>query len=153
MSSLIARISAFLREELPTKRVPANMGSIVDRSKLISRFTPYTLIPFSSNTFTSQIGVGPEDLNVSFRVQLILFSALEMAWKTPYQGDNHRQLYEMICAMKDEGDTKAYSNTASIIQSSGCGKSRMVDEQADLVFTIAVNLRGANKSTRTTFHL
>lgn len=33
------------------------------------------------------------------------------------------------------------SNYASVIQSSGTGKSRMVDEAAKLVFTIPLNLR------------
>jgi len=36
---------------------------------------------------------------------------------------------------------KPYSNTVSIIQSSGTGKSRMVDQLAHLVFTIPFNLR------------
>lgn len=35
----------------------------------------------------------------------------------------------------------AYSNYVSIVQSSGTGKSRMVDEAAKLVFTIPLNLR------------
>lgn len=37
--------------------------------------------------------------------------------------------------------TKAYSTTVAIVQSSGTGKSRMVDEQANLVFTIPFCLR------------
>ncbi|KAG8972339.1 hypothetical protein FRB93_002896, partial [Tulasnella sp. JGI-2019a] len=40
-----------------------------------------------------------------------------------------------------------YSNFVSIIQSSGCGKSRMVHEQATLVFTIPFNLRDPSEST------
>jgi hypothetical protein len=40
--------------------------------------------------------------------------------------------------MKRETD---YSNSVSIIQSSGFGKSRMVDELAQLVFTLPINLR------------
>ena len=35
----------------------------------------------------------------------------------------------------------AYTNSVAIIQSSGTGKSRMVHEQANLVFTIPFNLR------------
>lgn len=34
-----------------------------------------------------------------------------------------------------------YSNTVSIIQSSGTGKSRMVDQLGHLVFTIPINIR------------
>jgi hypothetical protein len=36
---------------------------------------------------------------------------------------------------------KPYSNQIAIVQSSGTGKSRMVHEQASLVFTIPFNLR------------
>jgi hypothetical protein len=43
-----------------------------------------------------------------------------------------------ICTLKK---TKPYGNQISIIQSSGYGKSRMVHEQAKLVFTIPFNLR------------
>ena len=35
--------------------------------------------------------------------------------------------------------TKPYSTTAAIMQSSGKGKSRLVDEMAKLVFTIPFN--------------
>lgn len=50
--------------------------------------------------------------------------------------------------MKEQGDSSDYSNTAVIIQSSGGGKSRMVDEQADLVFTLPLNLRGKVETKR-----
>ena len=43
-----------------------------------------------------------------------------------------------INAMSREGD---YATAIALIQSSGTGKSRMVDEQANLVFTIPFNLR------------
>lgn len=41
---------------------------------------------------------------------------------------------------------KAYSNQIAIVQSSGTGKSRMVHEQANLVFTIPFNLRESGDS-------
>jgi hypothetical protein len=45
-----------------------------------------------------------------------------------------------ICALNK---TEYYGNQVPIIQSSGYGKSRMVHEQAKLVFTIPFNLRPA----------
>lgn len=41
---------------------------------------------------------------------------------------------------------KPYSNSVVILQSSGTGKSRMVHEQADLVFTIPFNLRVSSET-------
>jgi hypothetical protein len=43
--------------------------------------------------------------------------------------------------MRREGP---YSNVVSIIQSSGTGKSRMVDQLAPSVFTIPFNIRSAS---------
>jgi hypothetical protein len=40
-----------------------------------------------------------------------------------------------------------YSNSVAIIQSSGYGKSRMVEEQSDLVFTLPFNLRSPWESS------
>lgn len=65
------------------------------------------------------------------------------AWKHPYLGNCHQDLLDNINAMDR---TLLHSNTAPIIQSSGTGKSRTVDEQAKLVFTIPFNLR-ADKDT------
>ncbi|KAH9942801.1 hypothetical protein B0H21DRAFT_823927 [Amylocystis lapponica] len=61
---------------------------------------------------------------------------ISRAWDIEYQGDLHKSLYQSISIMSRES-----CNTASIVQSSGTGKSRMVDEQAKLVFTIPFNLR------------
>ncbi|KAH9923393.1 hypothetical protein B0H21DRAFT_895174 [Amylocystis lapponica] len=69
--------------------------------------------------------------------------AIERAWNVEYQDDHHVMLYEAICDMKRD---TPYTNTVSIIQSSGTGKSRMVDEQAKLVFTIPFNLRDMQES-------
>ncbi|KAH9926363.1 hypothetical protein B0H21DRAFT_764196 [Amylocystis lapponica] len=68
---------------------------------------------------------------------------IERAWNVEYQDDHHVMLYEAICDMKRD---TPYTNTVSIIQSSGTGKSRMVDEQAKLVFTIPFNLRDMQES-------
>ena len=63
---------------------------------------------------------------------------LEKAWDNTYGGEHHILMLNNICALKK---TKPYGNQISIIQNSGYGKSRMVHEQAKLVFTIPFNLR------------
>jgi len=68
-----------------------------------------------------------------------IFEALESAWRDSYLGDNHRLLFANINAIPRTD--KSYSNQIAIVQSSGTGKSRMVHEQAGLVFTIPFNLR------------
>ncbi|KAF8519711.1 hypothetical protein JB92DRAFT_2897710 [Gautieria morchelliformis] len=65
---------------------------------------------------------------------------IESAWNNPYEGPYHRLLYSNINKMDRTGP---YTNSVAIIQSSGTGKSRMVHEQSNLVFTIPFNLREA----------
>lgn len=65
-------------------------------------------------------------------------SAINKAWKEAYVGEEHKLLFDNIARMVWKGP---YGNTASIIQSSGTGKSRLVYEYAALVFTISFNLR------------
>lgn len=42
----------------------------------------------------------------------------------------------------------AYMNQVSIVQSSGYGKSRMMDQMATMVFTIPFNLRSDKDTSR-----
>ncbi|KAH7908450.1 hypothetical protein BJ138DRAFT_1157601 [Hygrophoropsis aurantiaca] len=69
--------------------------------------------------------------------------AILRAWSTPYFGRHHYILLKNINAM---ARTAHYSNSVAILQSSGSGKSRMVREQANLVFTIPFNLRSDSES-------
>jgi hypothetical protein len=48
---------------------------------------------------------------------------------------------------------KYYSNYLPIVQSSGTGKSRMVDELAGEIFTIPLNLREPNTSGKEIGHV
>ena len=69
------------------------------------------------------------------------------AWKTDYEGNAHVNLLKNIgTSMGGE----SYQNTAAIIQSSGYGKSRTVDEMATLVPTIPMNLRDIRESQQGT---
>src|SRR6266446_4528412 len=76
---------------------------------------------------------------VLFCLSNFIFEALESAWRDSYLGNNHRLLFANINAIPRT--QKSYSNQIAIVQSSGTGKSRMVHEQANLVFTIPFNLR------------
>lgn len=67
-------------------------------------------------------------------------AVLGRAWDNLYIGDLHVLMLNNICALNK---AELYGNQISIIQSSGYGKSRMVHEQAKLVFTIPFNLRPA----------
>ncbi|KAF8490901.1 hypothetical protein JB92DRAFT_1290866 [Gautieria morchelliformis] len=66
---------------------------------------------------------------------------IENPWDNPYAGQYHRLLYRSINKMDRR---RPYANSVAIIQSSGTGKSRMVHEQSNLVFTIPFNLREAD---------
>ncbi|KAH9481121.1 hypothetical protein JR316_0005641 [Psilocybe cubensis] len=63
---------------------------------------------------------------------------MSMAWETRYYGEHHINLLTNI--RKSIGDNPD-ENTSAIIQSSGFGKSRTVDEMAKLVATIPMNIR------------
>jgi hypothetical protein len=65
-------------------------------------------------------------------------SAVSDAWNIKYEQDHHRLLLDNINRMSRE---KPYSTSVTILQSSGTGKSRMVHELSDLVFTLPFNLR------------
>ncbi|KAJ3922362.1 hypothetical protein F5877DRAFT_75376 [Lentinula edodes] len=60
------------------------------------------------------------------------------AWKQGYLGDYDKLLLQNMDSSQSPGD---YGNVAAIVQSSGYGKSRTVDEIAKQVFTIPMNVR------------
>ncbi|KIM76540.1 hypothetical protein PILCRDRAFT_12766 [Piloderma croceum F 1598] len=71
-------------------------------------------------------------------------ATLKSAWRDNYHGKNHKLLFANINRIPRT--QKAYSNQIAIVQSSGMGKSCMVHEQANLVFTIPFNLRESGDS-------
>ena len=66
-----------------------------------------------------------------------LIEAAEATWTQPYQGEFVALLKEAI----ERRSLSTYSQVGTIIQSSGTGKSRLVDELAKSVFTIPLNVR------------
>ena len=52
-----------------------------------------------------------------------------------------RKALDSINSSRNENICRAYSNSASIIQGTGTGKSRTADEMAKEVFTIPLNVR------------
>ena len=74
-------------------------------------------------------------LNAYAKVHLI---PLEAAWTGMYVGKEHEVLLRNINKMTRG---KPYSNSVLLNQSSGTGKSRLVDEQGKLVFTLPFNIR------------
>ncbi|CAE6457996.1 unnamed protein product, partial [Rhizoctonia solani] len=69
-------------------------------------------------------------------------SSLKSAFEKPYVGDVHKCFIEALDYYSElPVNEKPYMKTISVVQSSGMGKSRMVDEAASLLFTIPANLR------------
>lgn len=77
------------------------------------------------------------------RLNIASFEAVVLAWQVAYSGTMHRILCNNINRMEHK---QPHTNCVSIIQSSGTGKSRMVHEQALLVFTIPFNLQDSKES-------
>ncbi|KAG9080407.1 hypothetical protein FRC06_006625, partial [Ceratobasidium sp. 370] len=73
--------------------------------------------------------------------------ATERAWNEPYVGSAPSLLRKAIDQMNAQRADKDYANFLPIIQSSGMGKSRTVDELARQVFTLPFNIRPAADKT------
>ncbi|KAG9096326.1 hypothetical protein FRC06_008772, partial [Ceratobasidium sp. 370] len=73
--------------------------------------------------------------------------ATKRAWKEPYVGSAPRLLRKAMDRMNAQRADNDYANFLPIIQSSGMGKSRTVDELARQVFTLPFNLRPAADKT------
>ena len=66
-----------------------------------------------------------------------------MAWDMEYRGDAVNVFVHTIHTMNTDRNRGEYDNFVPVIQSSGMGKSRMVDEAAKYIFTLPFNLRPA----------
>jgi hypothetical protein len=74
--------------------------------------------------------------------------ATEWAWRVPYQGNYSNLLEKCITQMNSTRTYEhTYSNFIPIVQSSGTGKSRLVDQVAKAIFTIPFNLRSTEDKT------
>jgi hypothetical protein len=82
--------------------------------------------------------------------------AIIPAWSTPFVGESHELLYNILHSMHDRRDKDGadhhYLNQVSLIQSSGSGKSRLIEKVAERVFTIPFCLR-PDAETEGTSHL
>ncbi|KAF8758297.1 hypothetical protein RHS01_03159 [Rhizoctonia solani] len=70
--------------------------------------------------------------------------SLLAAFQEPYVGTVHKYFVEALDSYPNlPNQKKLYMRSISVVQSSGMGKSRMIDEAANLVFTIPANIREA----------
>lgn len=69
-------------------------------------------------------------------------TATKKSWTATYRGHAHELLRDSIVDIeRSRTEDDSYGNTMPIIQSSGTGKSRMVDELATIEFVFPFNLR------------
>ncbi len=69
-------------------------------------------------------------------------SAASLSFSQNYVGRDHEVLLKTIDRYHGHPDP-IYNRSMSIVQSSGCGKSRLVDKVAEIRFTFPLNLREA----------
>jgi len=72
--------------------------------------------------------------------------ATEKSWGFPFQGNAARGLWEHIETHYNPLDYRVYAHYAAIIQYSGMGKSRTVDELAKDHFIVPLNLQEATST-------
>ena len=75
---------------------------------------------------------------------LIVFLAIENAWITEYRGEAPAALWTRIKKAMQQADL--YAKYLAIVQSSGTGKSRMIEELSKKHLVIPVNLRDSSES-------
>lgn len=68
-------------------------------------------------------------------------AATQDSWNHPFQGDAAKVLWDHIVNHFQPSDSSVYARYATIVQSSGMGKSRSVDEMAKNHLVIPINLR------------
>jgi hypothetical protein len=80
---------------------------------------------------------------IRFEFDTLPALAIERSWTQDYQGDSRVFALEVIESYrkKSAGGEQRYACYTTVVQSSGMGKSRMMDQMATLVPTIPVNLR------------
>ncbi|KAG9096526.1 hypothetical protein FS749_008281 [Ceratobasidium sp. UAMH 11750] len=66
---------------------------------------------------------------------------LKSAFKSPYVGNAHELLIKTLNRELEARSERPYNLSVAVIQSSGMGKSRMMKEVGNEVFTIQINLR------------
>ena len=75
---------------------------------------------------------------------LIVILAIENAWITEYRGEAPAALWTRIKKAMQQADL--YAKYLAIVQSSGTGKSRMIEELSKKHLVIPVNLRDSLES-------
>jgi hypothetical protein len=73
-------------------------------------------------------------------------AATEKAWRAPFSGNAHQRLYDTMQRQWKSRDA-LYARYLAIVQSSGTGKSRMIDELSKEHLVIPINLRVAGSGT------
>jgi hypothetical protein len=76
-----------------------------------------------------------------------MLSATRKAWECDFKGESHKLLHRAISEMNLNRTGKTYANFVPIVQSSGMGKSRAVDELGKLVFSLPFNLRNTDNGS------
>ncbi|KAJ2932221.1 hypothetical protein H1R20_g4870, partial [Candolleomyces eurysporus] len=96
----------------------------------------------------NQIDTVRNQLNIIYSFFLNPFSAAQLtnptaeySWKVRYVGDVAKALSSYLHGVANEATLNLYARYASIVQSSGTGKSRAVDEMSKEHFVIPINLR------------
>lgn len=67
--------------------------------------------------------------------------ATMLSWEGPFIGKAHKALYATISKVCSGPDPDIYARSLAVVQSSGMGKSRMIDELSKEHFVIPINLR------------
>jgi hypothetical protein len=92
-------------------------------------------------TTDQEAGAFMDNQNIISTFVLLCPPATEKSWEYPFQGNAASGLWEHIEAHYNPSDFRVYAHYAAIIQSSGMGKSRTVDELAKDHFVVPLNPR------------
>ncbi|KAL5512200.1 hypothetical protein ACEPAG_3485 [Sanghuangporus baumii] len=137
-SSRLNELEHDVRNDLLKRLKTLLVDSVIDQATWTDKITE-----LMNDTFFLQrpndAGSSSEKLN-DHRAQE---NATIAAWEVPYQGNLHEELWKHISRLYavEKKDKDQYANMCTIIQSSGTGKSRMVDQLCTEHFVIPICLR------------
>jgi hypothetical protein len=72
--------------------------------------------------------------------------AVEQSWEHKFSGNAAQALWRHIVKHYNSPHSRIYAHYTAIVQSSGMGKLRMVDELGKEHFVIPINLRGPHST-------
>lgn len=96
-------------------------------------------------TYGQKRGTRINEFTLPMFIGQLEISAVEQSWEREFSGDAAQALWKHVVEHYDR-QHRVYAHYTAIVQSSGMGKSRTVDELGKTHFVMPINLRGSHST-------